>query len=307
MAECWRSIELGQQAEVDFSASAQPPPDSKRVAAARTRRQHRAEVPRDWRQQTGCCIRVRSSAESIAMQLTFTGRPCAFLGACLVSMGCDHLKPASARAGSTSATAPLASDAHPAASEQPRGSAAADIDLPGVQNRLGCSGKQVRQACRVVRDFAQAQHWSAQMPSGQARWIGYAYRIEKGAEKRELMVVHAERVPTNQVGAGDLPIRIASGSLPEELELHGNKLVGALARGDVVTKKNRALPFVETFASNNQRGATDTAGTSVRLVSEENWYLRQQSPRKLLLVGPQNGSSDTAGDGVYAELWLATW
>jgi hypothetical protein len=181
-----------------------------------------------------------------------------------------------------------------------------DIDVGALEKRLGCSGNKNRQACRVLADFERAERWAADPPSGRGRWVGNAYNIEKGAEKRTILILYAERVPTAQVGPAALPVKIGTGPMPDELETHGTKLVNILARGDVATKKNRAAPFVDDFTPKDDRGAMNTTGRSVRLDSEASVFIRQGN-RKLFLVETKSGPSDEPGDGVYAELWLASW
>jgi hypothetical protein len=213
----------------------------------------------------------------------------------------ESAPPAPAISAQPKAEAPASAAAAPA----PR---ASDIEPASYQKPLGCSGKaNQKQACRVLADFSKAERWSFDAPSGQGRWIGYAYRVEQGVEKRELMLVHVKRVPTSQVGSADLPIKVALGPLPEELSEHGQKLILAIGRGDVVSKKNRAQPYVETFTSQNDSGAAQTGGTSVRLVSQDNVHFRQEGRRRLLMVQPKTGPADAPGDGVYAEFWLAAW
>jgi hypothetical protein len=180
-----------------------------------------------------------------------------------------------------------------------------DLDVAGLEKKLGCSGNKVRQACKLLADFARADRWPADPPSGRGRWVGNAFKIEKGAEKRELLILYAERVPTAQVPPGDLPVKIGTGPIPDELETHGTKLVNILSRGDVPTKKNHAAPFVDDFVPRDSQGAANTTGRSVRLISD-NVFIRQGS-RKLYYVETKTGGSDEPGDGVYAELWLASW
>jgi hypothetical protein len=222
------------------------------------------------------------------------------LGAC--GKPRSETRPVASAVETASQPAPLA----PAPTASIAREAPPDIDVGALEKRLGCSGNKSRQACRVLADFARAERWAADPPSGRGRWVGNAYKIEKGAETRTILILYAERVPTAQVGVADLPVKIGTGSMPDELQEHGTKLVNILARGDVATKKNRAAPFVDDFTPKDDRGATNTAGRSVRLISEQNVFIRQGN-RKLFLVETKSGPSDEPGDGVYAELWLASW
>jgi hypothetical protein len=136
--------------------------------------------------------------------------------------------------------------------------------------------------------------------------VGNAIVREKGAEKKQLMVLWAKRMPTAQVGPQDLPLKVGTGSLPDDVQEHGFKMVRALSQGDSPSKRNQAKPLVEAFIPTTTRGAVATAGASVRLISEESVYLRQEG-RKVLLFAPNLSQSATAGDGTYAEFWSSTW
>jgi hypothetical protein len=223
------------------------------------------------------------------------------LGACAKSKS----ETGSAASAQKSASAPSAAEPAPAApaAHQPP----PDVDVAAIEKQLGCSGNKTRQACRVLGEFNKAERWPADPPSGKGRWVGNAFKIEKGAETRSLLILYAERLPTSQVGVSDVPVKIATGPMPDDLQEHGTKLVNILGRGDVPTKKNRAQPFVDTFAPKDDRGATNTSGRSLRLISEQNVFIRKQGTRKLYYVETKAGAQDSPGDGVYAELWLATW
>ena len=54
-------------------------------------------------------------------------------------------------------------------------------------------------------------------------------------------------------------------------------------------------------------GVLPTAGPSVRLIADENVYLRQGAGRKVLMVRTAAAPSGAPGDGTYAELWSTTW
>ena len=76
------------------------------------------------------------------------------------------------------------------------------------------------------------------------------------------------------------------------------------------SKKNLACRYVESYAPTGERGAINTTGSSVQLiteVSEDVTYLRQPSLKKLLLVRVSRAREAEPGDGVYAELWQAVW
>lgn len=182
-----------------------------------------------------------------------------------------------------------------------------DLRLDGLSKDLACAGAKGKHACRVVQEFSEAGRWLGQTPSGRGRWVGNLYTVDHRVEQHSFIILAAETVPTSQVGASDLPLRVGWGPLPEEYHAHGVKLVTLVSQGDPVSRKNQALPFVRSFTPANFRGAEVTQGASSRLISEDTVYLRLKAPSKVLLVSPRRGAAGDPGDGLYAELWLADW
>jgi hypothetical protein len=217
--------------------------------------------------------------------------------------GCEAKKPkpsvASAAPSSVGAAMP------PKVAEPPR-PAPEDIVLEPLLKSLKCDKKSKIDSCRILNEFAGATRFLPQTPAGEGRWVGNAFVREKGEEKRQLFLLWAKQVPTSQVNSGDLPIRVGTGTLSDDLVEHGFKMVRALSQGDQPSKHNQARPAVEAFVPTTHRGAVNTAGASVRLISEDSVYLRQVG-RKVLLVMPNQTQSAAAGDGTYAEFWRATW
>jgi len=221
----------------------------------------------------------------------------------LALFGCDEktAKPGVALAAPSASEGP----APVKVLEAPR-PAPADIVIEPLLKELKCDKKSKTDSCRLLTEFSSATRWVAQTPAGEGRWVGNAFVREKGVEKKQLMLLWAKQMPTSQVGPGDLPIRVGTGTLEPELIEHGFKMIAAISRSDQPSKRNQARPAVEAFTPTTHRGAVNTAGASVRLISEESVYLRQVG-RKVLLVMPSQASGATAGDGTYAEFWRATW
>jgi hypothetical protein len=182
-----------------------------------------------------------------------------------------------------------------------------DIDITPISKQLKCGGSVHKDVCRVLDEFAKAERWKVQMPSGEGRWIGTAYQLEKGADKTELLLLSARVVPTNQTSPGDLPLRVGTGPVPDDVRTAGAKLASALSRGDTVPRNNPALAFSKTWVSGHEYAVLPTTGPSVRLVAERETYLRQGAAQKIILVQPRQGADSTAGDGMYAEVWPTSW
>jgi hypothetical protein len=179
----------------------------------------------------------------------------------------------------------------------------ADIDVAALRKKLGCTDAR-RPLCRVLGEFADASQFAPRIPSGEGRWIGTAYAVEKGAEKSELLLLSVMQAPTSTVPPGELALRVGTGPLPDDKRDHGVKLASALARGDTVPRSNQTAPYVKAWKPERARGAMQTSGNSVRLVSEET-FLRQTST-KTLLVRVKMAPSGTE-DVTAAELWPVSW
>lgn len=228
------------------------------------------------------------------------------LSVVFAALGCESKKE-KASAAAPSASSPTTSEATaPVRSVEAPRPAPVDIDLGPLVKHLKCDKKSKTESCRLLNEFAEGARFVAQTPAGEGRWIGNAYVREKGKETKQLLLLWAKQVPTSQVGPGDLPIRIGTGTLDQSIVEHGFKMVNALSRSDQPSKHNQARSVVDSFVPTTQRGAVDTAGASVRLISEESTYLRQLG-RKVLMLTPNQAQSATPGDGTYAELWRATW
>jgi hypothetical protein len=139
--------------------------------------------------------------------------------------------------------------------------------------------------------------------------MGRAYRVNRGREKADLVVLGATNVPASTVGPTDLPLRVAMGSLPKDKRRDGRRLARALSHSDMPPRTNKALSFVQGWASENGRIAMATEGPSVRLISEEATYVRQAGQKALVIqMKPAlPGVAAPPGDGTYAELWAVTW
>jgi hypothetical protein len=216
--------------------------------------------------------------------------------------GCDKSEPKK----DTGQVAPSAVAAAPTVSA-PAPPAPADINVNALGEDLKCPKSGPKQACRIIKEFAQSKRFTAQTPSGEGRWVGQAFIVEKGVEKQREIVLWAKRVPTSQVGPGDLPIKVGYEFFADELKSHAEKLVRALSHGEPPSPKNQAFPFVQKMVPSKQRVIVNTNDQSVHVTSEESIYIRAKAPRSVYLVNPANASGAGSGDGMYAELWLADW
>ena len=222
------------------------------------------------------------------------------LGPC----GCDKSeskKPSSSLAATAAAAEPLPSVA-PIAPPAPQ-----DIDAASLEKELNCAKTGPKQACRILKEFASAQRFTARTPSGEGRWIGHSFTVEKGVESERQLILWAKTVPTSQVGPGDLAVKVGFDFFPDELKSHAEKLVRTLGRGDPPSPKNQAFPYAKAYTPTKQRVIVNTAGPSVHVTAEESIYIRAKAPRFVYIVNPASSRESATGDGLYAELWLADW
>ncbi len=184
-----------------------------------------------------------------------------------------------------------------------------DLDVQALERQLHCPDRRHAHACRILREFGRATHGMSQAPSGYGRFMGNAFRVDKGVEKHDFVVLAASNVNGATVGPTDIPLRVAMGSLPKDKRRDGSKLARALAQGAMPASSNKALQFAKAWTSENGRIAMTTEGPSVRLIAEEATYVRQVGQRALVVqMKPAlPGVATPPGDGTYAELWAVTW
>jgi len=213
-------------------------------------------------------------------------------------------------------SAPAATSAAPVvAPPKPEPSAAAavqapdDLDVAAVKKALKCLPDAKSGPCTVLAAFATCSPWSASVPSGDGRWIGNGHVVEGGKTLEEITIVRARRVPMNEVGPGQLPVRIGIADIAkEEGQAHdqADKLIRALARGDVAARSNMALEHVKKRETWPESFAMKTAGGQIYAASQGGGFICQ-GPRQQLFLVRRAATRGSPGDGLYAELWPVTW
>jgi hypothetical protein len=229
------------------------------------------------------------------------------LGSCVAAWSGLACSKVETTAGTTSSSAVAPSVSTPAeVAALPAPVAPKDLDMSALQRDLGCEKAGHPKACRVLKDFAQAQRFTAKTPSGEGRWIGPAIVVQQGAESARHLVLWCKSVPTSQVSPGDLPVKCGFELIPEGLKLQSEKLMRALTRAADPPESNPAFQFAHGFVPKEPRTLANTAGPSVHLTAEKSTYVRFAPARKVYLVSSA-GNDATSGDGIYAELWLGDW
>lgn len=194
----------------------------------------------------------------------------------------------------------------PKAAEPPSVPPPQDLNVSALHETLKCDDARRSEVCRVLERFQEAKRWQWRKPAGTGRWIGRAYTVAGGVEQESLMLLWAQVIPTAQAGPGELPMRVGIGEVPERLTLHGNKLLRARTESRGPSPKNQAAPFVESFEPATTWSAMQSKGESILAVAGDATYVRELD-RRVYFIQRDERPTSQAGDGIYAELWIATW
>jgi hypothetical protein len=184
-----------------------------------------------------------------------------------------------------------------------------DLDVADLDQQLKCPNRSTPNACRILKAFGQATRQVGQVPSGDGRWLGMGYRVERGRETTEAQMLSISNVPSNSVGPSDMPVRIAMEPLPDEKGREGRRVLRSLMHGDSLPSNSRTLAAVKAWRSLNARIGMATTGLSVRLLAEEATFVRQANGNMVVIRQrtPAPGAPPPGADGLYAELWPVKW
>jgi hypothetical protein len=237
-----------------------------------------------------------------------------------ILIGCDP--PASAPAGSSSAAPSTTASSVPSAAATPTSATTApagattqasavpeNLDVAELQKALKCGGADKTGPCSVLAAFAApCAPWSAAVPSGDGRWMGRGYLVQGGKASDQVTLLRARRVPLTEVGPGQLPVKIAVAEIPKDdpsVE-QAQKAIRAFERADVPAKNNAGVEYVKGRTDWVEAFATKTTGGQVYALAQGGTFVCQGPKQQLLLVQRAGSRTDKA-DGIYAELWAATW
>jgi hypothetical protein len=210
------------------------------------------------------------------------------------------------------ADAAASSEAAPSAPAQAFRARPEDIDVVRVREPLKCTPGSKKPVCMVISDFEKSDAWNLDTIRGtDARYFGQATVIEKGQTRTPYVFIIVKKVPTNDVPAGDLPIKVAVRELEAGLkseQVHAPRLLRGLESDDVSSKYSATLTYLKAYAPANWDGANVTTGPSTILHSEGGVYVRESKQRKLYVVRLTAISPDSQpGDGMYAMLHPVSW
>ncbi|HVK62985.1 MAG TPA: hypothetical protein VM694_00840 [Polyangium sp.] len=198
-------------------------------------------------------------------------------------------------AGDAAATAPTGTPAPPsAAPPAPEAVAAPDAK----------SGP-----CAVVNAFGVCKPWNPVVPSGDGRWIGRGHRVEGGKTSDEFTIVRSRRVPSNEVGPGQLPAKVGISDVAKQegsAFSQADRLIRTLERSDVPPRSNMALDYLKKRDSWPEGFTMKTVGGQVYVASEGGAFACQGPKQELYLV-QRAATRGGPGDGLYATVYPVSW
>jgi hypothetical protein len=227
--------------------------------------------------------------------------------AALTLCGCDQpasvAPAASASASASASTAPSPSGAEPAAPPP------ADLDVAALQKALKCGGENKAGACGVLAKFATCAAWNPVVPSGDGRWIGHGYVVDGSKTGEQITLLRARRVPTNEVGQGQLGAKIGIAELTKEEGAafeQADRTIRYFERQDVPPRSNPTVEHIKQRTSFPESSSLRTASGKVYALTQHGAFLCQGAKQTILLV-QRTSSRGASGDGLYAELWATSW
>lgn len=228
-------------------------------------------------------------------------------GLLVLSLGCEPPK-GEGTAPSASTPAPSAPPPSPPPSVE-QAAAPADLDVAALKKALKCGNDAKTGPCAVLGAFATCTSWDPIVPSGDGRWIGAGHRVEDGKTTDTPTILRARRVPANEVAVGQIPVKIGLTEIGKEegsAFTQADKAIRAFARADVPPKSNPALEYLKRLEQWPEGYAVKTAGGQV-FVAAHGGTFACQGPKRQLYVVQRAATRGNQGDGLYAELWAATW
>jgi hypothetical protein len=184
------------------------------------------------------------------------------------------------------------------------------LDVEELKTALKCGKANAAGPCNVLGQFAECKKWDPVTQSGDGRWLGRGYVVEKGAYVEELSLVRTRRVPMTEVGPGQLPVKVAITNIPNDLSTereHAEKAIRAYERGDVTTKFNLAVEYIKKRDEWPEAFTTQAEGNQVFVAAEGGAHLCAREGESTLLAIKRAANRQHPADGVYAILWPVSW
>lgn len=224
----------------------------------------------------------------------------------LLLPACDPPGSGTSASAAPSASAPPAAPPAPPAEAMPPPD---DLDVASVQKAMKCATDAKSGACGVLAKYSTCTAWNAVSPSGDGRYVGRGTTIEGAKSTEGVIVLRSRRVPMNEVGPGQIPVKIGIGELTKE---DGNafdqaaQTIRSFERSDAPAKSNATVEYLKKRTEWTEAFANKTVGGQVYAIMRAGTFLCQGARQSVLMV-QKAGSRSSSADGIYAELWPASW
>lgn len=229
----------------------------------------------------------------------------------LLFSACDKTPEGGAAAGSASAlSSAKAPEPEPTANTPPP-PVPDDLNVAALQKALKCNADSKHLPCRVLNTFASScTPWNAVSPSGDARFLGRAEIVEGGKTSSQIVILRSKRVPSAEVGPGQLPVKIALTDLPKEEGAafdQAERAIRAFERGDVPQRANPTMEYIKKRSDWPEEHAAKTVSGQVLANIGGGVFVCQGPKQKLVAVRLPSSSASASGDGLYAEMFATSW
>lgn len=238
--------------------------------------------------------------------------------ACVVALAaCDSPSSSTTGAPLASATttaaatapAPATNSVAPASSPTGEGVVASDLDVAPLAKALKCAADARSGPCGVLAKWRGCQPWSGVAPSGDGRWFGRGTVVEGAKQTDQVTLLRSRSIPSSEVGPNQVPAKLALAELPKEEGAafdNVDKGLKALERGDVPQRASPTIEYIRKRTDWNEAFASKTTSGAVYVLKDGGSFICQGAKQTLLVVS-RAATRNAPGDGLYAELWPATW
>lgn len=181
------------------------------------------------------------------------------------------------------------------------------LNVAELEKALKCSGQEFG-PCQVLAQFQNCIDWSPITDSGDGRWLGKGQVVKKGAFTEELSILRSRRVPTSEVGPGQLGAKIALERIPDDRateQAAATKALKAYARGDV-PGPNSGTDYVKERTEWSEAFSMKAKDNQIYAASGGGLWLCQHDDQRLIMV-KLSSSREHKADGTYAIMYAVTW
>ena len=226
-------------------------------------------------------------------------------GALLLLLGLVACKDEPAPTAAT-ATATATAAAAPTATAAPQTPEALEVEALSTALKCTAAGHG---PCGVLLEFKDCIAWSPVTESGDGRWMGHGSVVKNGAFTDEITILRSRRVPTAEVGPGQLGAKIAINAIPDDrsLELEeAKRAINAYSRGDVPRPSNAGVGYLKELSTWSEGFSAQAKDNQIYSANQGGAWLCAKKDQRLLMVRLASTREHKA-DGVYATLYPVTW